>query len=369
MPRHTAGIDLGGTKIRGVVIDHRAELVGEAVAGTPAGGGPAAVGARVAAVTRAAARRAGAQADDLAGVGIGSAGQVDMAAGVVVQAVNLPGFQRPVRLGELVAEALRLDPGAVALDNDVNVAALAEHRVGAGRGLDDLLAVFVGTGVGGAVMLDGRLRRGPRGVAGEIGHIVVVDGGDPCPCGRRGCTEAYAGRAPMEWAVRAAVAAGRPTELVAIQRRLGRSRLTTEVLAAALAAGDTLAGELVERAARALGAAIASTANLLDLRAVLLGGGLAETLGGPFARRIEAAAAPHLLADEPPLEVRLTELGDRAGAIGAALLVHEASSPCDAPAPLTAAGADTASRARRSGASGIVPSQSLTGPSASQGGP
>ncbi len=337
MPRHVAGIDLGGTKIQGVVLDHSAELLGRAVAGTPAEGGPLAVAERVAAVAVAAARSAGATAEEIAAVGIGSAGQVDVAAGVVVQAANLPGFDRPVPLAELVAGALGLDPGAVALDNDVNVATLAEHRLGAGRGFDDLLAVFVGTGVGGAVVLDGQLRRGPRGVAGEIGHIVVVDGGDPCPCGRRGCTEAYAGRAPMEWAVQAALAGGRPTELVAIQRRLGRSRLTTEVLVEGLAAGDALAGELVDRAARALGAAIASAANLLDVQAVLIGGGLADALGDAFARRVEAAAAPHLLADEPPLQVRQTELGDLAGAVGAALLVHEASSLSEALDPASSA--------------------------------
>lgn len=326
MARHVAGVDLGGTKIQGVVIEvGAAELLGQAVVATPSDGGPAGVALQVAAVVLAAARSAGVPPEEIAGVGIGSAGQVDMAAGLVVQAVNLPGFERPVPLAELVAKALRLDPGAVVLDNDVNAATLAEHRVGAGRGFDDLLAVFVGTGVGGAVVLDGCLRRGPRGVAGEIGHIVVVDGGDPCPCGRRGCTEAYAGRAPMEWAVEAAVAAGRSTALLEIQRRLGRSRLTTEVLAEGIAGGDPLAIELVERAARALGAAIASAANLLDLRAVLVGGGLADALGGELTQRIELAAAPHLLVEEPPLEVRLTELGDLAGAIGAALLVHEAS--------------------------------------------
>jgi glucokinase len=325
MPAHVAGVDLGGTKVQAVVVGSRAEVLGRAVAPTPAQGGPAAVTARIAAVILAAARSARVPAEEIAAVGIGSAGQVDMTAGVVVQAANLSGFDRPVPLAELVAKALGLDPGAVALDNDVNAATLAEHRVGAGRGHDDLLAVFAGTGVGGALVLDGRLRRGPRGIAGEIGHIVVVDGGAPCPCGRRGCTEAYAGRVPMERAVRAAVAAGRPTELPAIQRRLGRPRLTTEVLAEGLAGGDALAGELVERAARALGAAIASAANLLDLQAVLVGGGLAATLGEPFARRVQAAAAPHLLSDEPPLRVLPTELGDLAGAIGAALLVHNAS--------------------------------------------
>jgi glucokinase len=326
MARPVVGIDLGGTKVQGVVLETGAGVVlGRAVAGTPAEGGPRAVAERIATVTLAAAESAGVAAAEIGGVGVGSAGQVDLAAGVVVQAANLPGFDRPVALAELVAKALRLDPGEVALDNDVNAATLAEHRLGAGRGFDDLLAVFAGTGVGGAVVLDGRLRRGPRGLAGEIGHIVVVDGGDPCPCGRRGCTEAYAGRAPMEWAVRAALAAGRRTSLVEIQRRLGRSRLTTEVLAAALAGGDPLAAELVERAAGALGAAVASAANLLDVPAVMVGGGLADALGEQLTRRIEVAAAPHLLAGEP-LEVRPTELGDLAGAIGAALLVHEASS-------------------------------------------
>src|SRR6266536_849249 len=233
---------------------------------------------------------------------------------------------RPRPLAKLVADALALDPQAVRVDNDVNAATLAEHRLGAGQGFDDLLAVFAGTGVGGALVLDGRLRRGFRSAAGELGHAVVVEGGDECPCGRRGCTEAYVGRATMERAVRAAVGAGRTTLLPAVQQRLGRARLTTDVLAEGLALGDALAAELVERAARALGAAIASAANLLDVPAVLLGGGLTDGLGEPFVRQVEAAVRPHLFVDEPPLEIRPTALGDLAGAIGAALLLHETPS-------------------------------------------
>jgi glucokinase len=228
-----------------------------------------------------------------------------------------------VPLARLAAVALALDPSMVRVENDVNVATLAEYRIGAGQGLDSFLAVFAGTGVGGAVVLGGRLRRGARGAAGEIGHAVVVMGGEPCPCGRRGCTEAYAGRAPMERAVRAAVESGRPTELPTIQRRLGRERLTTEVLAEGLALGDALAAELVELAARALGTAIASACNLLDVQAVLLGGGLTDGLGDPFVRQVERAVSPQLVANQPPLEIRRTALGERAGAIGAALLVHE----------------------------------------------
>jgi len=327
MPGHAAGIDLGGTKVQGVVVDEAGTLLGSAVASTPGDGGPASVVDQVAAVVRAAAANAGIGVDDLDGVGMGSAGTVSPAAGVVLEAGNLSGFDRPVPLARLVAGAVALDPPMVRLENDVNVATLAEYRTGAGRGLDSLLAVFAGTGVGGAVVLGGRLHRGARGAAGELGHAVVVMGGERCPCGRRGCTEAYAGRTPMERAVRTAVEAGRATELPAIQARLGRARLTTDVLAEGLAAGDALAAELVELAARALGTAIASACNLLDVQGVLLGGGLTDGLGDPFVRLVERAVTPQLLANEPPLEIRRSALGDMAGAIGAALLVHEPPSP------------------------------------------
>jgi glucokinase len=327
MPGHAAGIDLGGTKVQGVIVDKAGTPLGSAVASTPGDGGPASVVDQVAAVVRAAAANAGIGVDDLDGVGMGSAGTVSPAAGVVLEAGNLSGFDRPVPLARLVAGALALDPPMVRLENDVNAATLAEYRTGAGRGLDSLLAVFAGTGVGGAVVLGGRLHRGARGAAGELGHAVVVMGGERCPCGRRGCTEAYAGRTPMERAVRTAVEAGRATELPAIQRRLGRARLTTDVLAEGLAVGDALAAELVELAARALGTAIASACNLLDVQGVLLGGGLTDGLGDPFVRLVERAITPQLLANEPPLEIRRSALGDMAGAIGAALLVHEPPSP------------------------------------------
>jgi glucokinase len=327
MPGQAAGVDLGGTKVQGVIVDKAGNPLATVVASTPARGGPAAVIQRIAAVVRAATAGAGIGVDDLDGVGVGSAGTVSAAAGVVLEAGNLSGFDRPVPLAALVAAELALDPSRVRLENDVNAATLAEYRTGAGQGLDSLLAVFAGTGVGGALVLGGQLHRGARGAAGELGHAVVVMDGEPCPCGRRGCAEAYAGRTPMERAVRAAVEAGRPTELPAIQRRLGRARLTTDVLAEGLALGDGLAAELVELAARALGAAIGSACNLLDVQGVLLGGGLADGLGDPFVRQVERAITPRLLANQPPLEVRRTALGDMAGAIGAALLVHEPPPP------------------------------------------
>ena len=261
------------------------------------------------------------QVGKLAGVGIGSPGRVDQETGELFGAANLPGFGQPVPLGKLVADALRVKRAVV--DNDVAVATLAEHRLGAGRGFDDLLVVFAGSGVGGALILGGQPHMGAHGAAGEIGHVVVVDGGELCPCGRRGCMEAYAGRVALERAARTAAAAGRRTELLAIQERLGRPRMSSGVWKAALDAGDPLAHELIDRAVEALGAAIASAVNLVDVEAVLIGGGLGDKLGEPFVRRIETAAVPHLFLPPSQLVVRLGELGDYAGAMGAALLLSE----------------------------------------------
>jgi glucokinase len=316
---HTAGVDLGGTKVQGVVVGDDGARLGEARGKTPAGDGAAAVVAEIAKVVKAAARDAKVAPHKLAGIGIGSPGRVDAATGELFGAANVFGAVGRVPLGAMVADAVGVE--RVVVDNDVVVATLAEHRLGAGRGFDDLLTVFAGSGVGGALVLGGRLRAGAHGAAGEIGHVVVVDGGELCPCGRRGCMEAYAGRVALERAARAAAAAGRPTELLAIQERRGRPRMTSGVWKAALDAGDPLAHELIDRAIEALGAAIASAVNLVDVQAVLIGGGLGDKLGEPFVRRVETAMVPHLFLPPSEVVVRLGELGDYAGALGAALLL------------------------------------------------
>jgi glucokinase len=321
---HAAGIDLGGTKVQGVVVDQDGGRVGEARGRTPTAGGPAAVVAEIATVVKAAARDAKMSARKLAGVGIGTPGLVDPATGQVSGAANLPGFEEPVPLEALVADALGAE---VRVGNDVSVATVAEHRLGAGRGFDDLLVVFAGSGVGGGLVLGGRLWSGTHGGAGEIGHMVVVEDGDVCSCGRRGCMEAYAGRNAMERKARADAAAGRPTELLAIQERQGRPRMTSGVWKAALDAGDPLAHELIERAVQALATAIASAVNLVDVQAVLIGGGLGDKLGEPFVRRIGTAMIPHLFLRPSPLRVLPGSLGDYAGATGAALLVADRAEP------------------------------------------
>jgi glucokinase len=203
------------------------------------------------------------------------------------------------------------------------VATEGEFHLGAGRAYKSLLGVFWGTGVGGGIILDGKPWLG-RGGAGEIGHVVVEIDGARCPCGRRGCLEAYAGRAAMEARARKRVDKGRKTDLFHLMKDHGRTRLTSSIWAHALERGDKLAAEIIEEAVRALGAGIGSAMNLLDVEAVIIGGGLGVRFGEPFAKRIADAMQPHLFNDAHPPDVRVAALGDLGGAIGAALLARRA---------------------------------------------
>ena len=267
-----------------------------------------------------AASIAGIETDALAGVGVGSPGDVDTARGTVSSARNLPGWAGEFALGAELEQALGTRTW---LGNDVQVATDAEAVLGAGRRYRSLLGVFWGTGVGGGIVLDGRPWTG-RGAAGEIGHVVVRIGGERCGCGRRGCMEAYAGRAAMERRARAAHKKGAKTDLFKIMEERGRTRLMSGIWARALKRGDPLATRLVDEAIEALGAGVASTQNVLDVEAIVLGGGLGVRLGEPYAQRIAAAMLPHLFDDVHPPAMHVAELGDLGGAIGAALLADPA---------------------------------------------
>jgi len=272
----------------------------------------------------AALRAAGEDADvdlaGLAGAGVGSPGAIDASAGTVTGAANLPGWAGSYPLASELGQMLET---SVVLGNDVTVATEAEFQLGAGRPYRSMIGVFCGTGVGGGLILDGKPWLG-RGGAGEFGHMVIRRGGARCPCGRRGCVEAYAGRGPMELSARRRVRHGSKTLLVKIMDSRGRTRLASGVFARALSRRDPLATLLVNRAVRALGAGIGSAVNLLDLEAVIVGGGLGTRLGQPFVESVRAATLPHLFLPDRPPAMLLAELGDLGGAIGAALLVGAA---------------------------------------------
>jgi glucokinase len=311
------GIDLGGTKIQAVVTGPRGKVLGEARRPTPERGGPKAIVEEMAVTLGEAATKGGLEPAALAGVGVGSPGDVDGAAGIVTGARNLAGWEGSYPLAEALAEAVGTK---VAVGNDVQVATNAEYKLGAGKPYRSILGVFWGTGVGGGLILGGKPWLG-RSAAGEIGHVVVKLGGARCTCGRRGCLEAYAGRASMEIKARSEVADGHRTVLFEIMEKRGRDRLTSGVWQRALRHEDKLAIHLIDRAVGALGAGIASAINLLDVEAVVIGGGLGTRLGQPYVERIEGAMKPHLFVSDRPPAVALAALGDLGGAIGATLLV------------------------------------------------
>ena len=318
-----AGVDLGGTKIQTVIVDPDGTVLGQCRLPTPQDRGPAGVLDAIVESVRAARDDAGAAQSDLLGVGVGSPGQIDHDAGTVSHAGNLPDWLGTIEVAAPLRTALGVP---IELANDVQVGVMAESRLGAGRPYSSMLGIFCGTGVGGGIVIHDELWLG-RGAAGEVGHMVVEPDGAPCPCGRKGCLEAYAGRAAMEAEARRRIAKGKHSNLITIMEKKGRTRMSSGVWAKALAKDDHVAVHLIDRAIWALGLAAASAVNLLDIEAVVIGGGLGTRLGAPFADRIRDEMLPHLILPEKAPQVLSAALGDLGGAMGAALRVEHTAPP------------------------------------------
>lgn len=313
----TVGVDLGGTKIQSAAVRAK-KVAGSYRTATPQTGAEDVAAAIIESVQKGLAE-AGAALSDLRAVGIGAPGQIDRTAGTVASSPNLPGFQaaQPVDLGPRVSKGL--GDVQVTLDNDVRVAIFGEYRRGAGRQFKDVLGVWVGTGVGGGLILDGTLREG-HGAAGEIGHTIVKPDGRMCSDGRRGHLEAYAGRGRIEARARSLVKQGEKTVLFQIMKKKGRTRVSSGVIAEALEQKDKMTRALIDDAVWALGVALASAQNLLDLEAIIVGGGLGDRLGAPFVARIAKEMQPNLFVPDRPPAMLTTEFGDLSGAVGAAVL-------------------------------------------------
>ena len=187
----------------------------------------------------------------------------------------------------------------VHVDNDVSVATMGELERGAGRPFSSMLGVFVGTGVGGGIVIDRRVWHG-RGAAAEIGHMIVKPDGRRCGCGGHGHLESYAGRASMQAKAERLVADGEHTDLFHLMEKHGRDRMTSGIIERALEHGDAMTKRLMEQAVWALGIALASAQNLLDVEAVIIGGGLAERFGRALGRRDRRPDAAAPLHPRPP---------------------------------------------------------------------
>lgn len=306
----TVGVDLGGTKIQAAVVDPDGRVVATHRLETDVEGGPTkAVDDIVRCIHACAPELSG-----IGAVGVGVAGQVDAATGTVRSAPNLKWTDFP--LGDRLEQALDVP---VVIENDVRAIAWGVWRHGAGRGIDDLVVLFVGTGVGGGIVSGGQLLTGDCGMAGELGHLTLVAGGRHCTCGHQGCLEAYAGGWAIAERAREAIEAD-PEAGRSMLERAGQGEITAVVVSAAAEAGDPLARELLDATGRYLGAAAVGLVHALNPRRIVLGGGVID--GNPdlvdaVASVVRAQAIP-VFAER--LEVRRSELGPQAGVIGSASL-------------------------------------------------
>ncbi|MFX0537291.1 ROK family glucokinase [Ornithinimicrobium sp. Y1847] len=328
MTAPTIGVDVGGTRIKAGVLDAAGQILDRLTRPTE----PLAADAEDAIVAvvedliarhrgrlEGAAAPNGGDIQDIAAVGIGAAGFVDAARGVVVFAPHLSWRDEPLR--ERIASRLSLP---VVVDNDANAACWAEHLHGAGRGAAHLVMVTLGTGIGGAHLVDGELRRGQHGLAGEYGHLLLVPDGRACECGNTGCWEQYASGTVMRRRAQEVVRRGGVYAERLRQACDGQpERLEGEDVTRLARAGDPASVELLAEVGRWLGLGLANLAAALDPGAFVVGGGASEA-GDLLLEPARAALARQLAGrgHRPVPPVYAAHLGVDAGLVGAAQLAR-----------------------------------------------
>lgn len=310
----TVGIDLGGTNIKGAVCDADHRPLAQRSVPTDATGDAEQVLGRMADLARDVIARAGATPRDILGVGVGAPGPISHARGVILDAPNVPGFRNVAVRDRMQA----LTGIQTTLENDANAAAYGEFVAGAGRAAGDMVMFTLGTGVGGGIVIGGRLLRGEFDNAGELGHTIIVPDGRECPCGQRGCLERYASAAAVAIRLAEAVRTGEPCVLE--DRVLAGDELDARDVLKAIDAGDALAARIWDETCFYLAVAIVNVQHTLNPRRVVLAGGLVnakERLLSPVRAHFERLSW-RIAPDRP--EIALAALGADAGVIGAAAL-------------------------------------------------
>ncbi len=312
------GVDVGGTKIVAAVVEADGRIVARERAETPRDCPSSGCVSAILDAMAGALGEAGVTRRQLAAIGIAVPGVVDPDKGTVVVTpnMNLSG----VRIAAAVRRRLDVP---VAVGNDVNLGTLGEKWLGAARKAQSAVGIFVGTGIGGGVIVERRLVRGAREAAGEIGHIVMLPGGPRCGCGNRGCLEALASRSAIERELRGGMVAGRKTILTKLVSKK-RGLIKSKVLRRALKAKDPLVTEVLRRASDFLGHACLTVRHVVDPDVIVLGGGVIEACGAfvlPIVQRIVASdALPGARKGGAVVE---SQLGDDAVVLGAVAIARE----------------------------------------------
>lgn len=310
---YAVGVDVGGTRIAVGLVERKGRTVKETRALTPKNGPFAVVDAIIDLINDV---TAGVHPSEIAGVGVGLPAQIDFLKQSIEFCTNLPLAGVDVR--SLIMSRIKHD---VVLDNDGHCAGIGESRFGVAKNVRDFVMITLGTGVGGALFLDGQPYRGSRGLGGEIGHMVVRLDGPPCPCGGFGHIESYVGRPPI--AARGREAA-RAFSGAAIRDLAGGDpdRVTAEHVVAAALSGDEIARDILLEAGDVLGEALVGIVNLLNPRLIVVGGGIGESAGF-LVERAAKVIADKALAGRRDVQVVQAQLGNDAGVLGAAALAFD----------------------------------------------
>ncbi len=340
MAKNLIGIDLGGTNLRAAVLNDAGAILGQARTETMAAEGPRAVLKRLVIVARGAVEEAGLEMKDVAACGVGSPGPLDADEGVVLYTPNLPGW-KDVRVAEEMKRAINVP---TCLENDANCAGWGEFWMGAGRGSTEMVIYTLGTGVGGSVIVEGRLHRGRDQMAGHLGHAILVPGGRQCGCGARGCLEQYCSATAVAREAQGATERGVDTGL----EDLKIHEIDARAVGEAALAGSEYCAELLSRTGRYLGIGIATVVNIIDPQVVVIYGGMAAA-GDLILEPCRRAMQEHALS--PARErVRIVQaaLGADSGVVGAAGLalarLEAAEAAAKAPQPVSESDASAETR-------------------------
>jgi glucokinase len=312
------GLDLGGTKILAAVVSPDGRILSRAKKKTKANKGAEAVLERISKVIQSAIEEAGLQSTDLAGIGAGSPGPLDPDTGIIVTAPNL-GWEN-VNLKKYLEEIFGIP---AFIDNDVNVGTLGELRLGAGKGISSAVGIFVGTGIGGGIILDGKLYRGFNKTAGEIGHMVLDPSGPVCGCGQKGCLEALASRTAISRMIEESLADGKKSIITKVSKR-DIPKLKSRDLAVAFQEGDKVVTSALRKSAHYVGLAIGSLINFLNPEMFILGGGVVEAVEAFYLNEVTQSATGYAFAHASKnVRIVAAQLGDDSGVIGASQLARD----------------------------------------------
>lgn len=319
MNEYTLGIDLGGTKIYAAVADRSYRIVADAKMNTPTGATPDELAEAIVALGRKALKDLNLTFDDLDGIGVAIPAPVDPETGDCLQATNLG-----IRNFSMKEKFRELTGREVYLGNDGSLGVLAEYHCGAARGFKTVIGYYVGTGLGGGIVLNGHLHTGNSGLAGEFGHAIIKYNGRPCGCGHKGCAEAYCSKTAFVKALKKKVfKEGMSTQLPPEKFNEKSKNIKSRHLAKAYRGGDEAVRSVIDKGSVMLGVAAASASAIVAPDCIILGGGVIDALGDEMFPVFKQSFADHLFGLDPAkIELRITDLGDPAVALGANVLAR-----------------------------------------------